>query len=297
MRKNISWTKKIALAVAAGAIMVAGSVSAMAAGCNHIYKDGEVFTVESTCLSQGYTIKVCKLCGEIEKTAEPAVQHQYNTPVTVNNGNVSLTYRICKNCDYIDVVKSSVDPDASSNHDFTTLVNPGTGITGIGGSAGSYKLSGLSEDGEEDFACAAINNTIKICKNCGLVQSTVTVNADHNLELVLKVKPTEKIEGHYELFCKNDYCGFQAPWFTAANTNCASGNHKATDEKPNVCKDCGADLAAASEEPATPAPEDPAEEPAETKVSSGTVVGGGIAAAGILTLITLIVKYLGSVLF
>jgi hypothetical protein len=32
MRKNISWTKKIALAVAAGAIMVASAVPAMASG-------------------------------------------------------------------------------------------------------------------------------------------------------------------------------------------------------------------------------------------------------------------------
>jgi hypothetical protein len=59
----------------------------------------------------------------------------------------------------------------------------------------------------------------------------------------------------------------------------------------SVCKNCGI-LKTVADTQVAETPNDTA-----TSATAGNIVGGGIAAAGILTLITLIVKYLGSILF
>jgi hypothetical protein len=308
MRKNISWTKKIALAVAAGAIMVASAVPVMAAeGCTHVLgeaTDGEA-KVEATCISEGYTLKACKLCGELVKTdVKAATGHNFNAVNTTktNEGKdneISLTYHICNDCGFIEVLESNADQTAKGTCQFKTYTNVAEISLKIDGEQSFYILKNGSDSELTDGETASCTNnwTISICQNCGKVVSEESIG-EHNYVLIKSVIKSNYV-GSYTFKCSNKKCT-ETLTFEAASAKCINGEHVESTEKAGVCANCGADVNAAAVTPATPSDEEPSEEPAETtetKVSSGTVVGGGIAAAGILTLITLIVKYLGSVLF
>jgi hypothetical protein len=329
MRKNISWTKKIALAVAAGAIMVAGSVSAMAAStCPHDVKDIKLWqdtkiTVDATCAHAKYTVKYCGLCGEIQKVengkAEQTIYETYSNAlggsVNKNGENVSLSIKYCKKCGEV-VSVTSKGADGVNDHSYDTYYVLGTDIVNhsfvldyvdgkyvmkVKDDAGTWKTA--STDLTDDMkACGATYTTFNVCKTCGLVTATSTTNPDHEFELEDVKVATATEKGTATLKCKNcDDKVSTAGAITTYPTDCVAGNHKTADESKGKCVNCEVDTTKLTNDAdATEPAEEPSEEPAETtetKVSSGTVVGGGIAAAGILTLITLIVKYLGSVLF
>jgi hypothetical protein len=321
MRKNISWTKKIALAVAAGAIMVAGSVSAMAAdACPHVWQDVTDISEKATCQHTAYTVKYCGLCGEVKKVESGKANQTTYTTATITIADsakeqskkqgssiVSLSIKYCKNCGEV-VNVTSVAAEGESNHtddSYDTYYVKGTDFSNITLNYNNkYGLTGSNVKAEltdaEKKACGETVTTIKICKTCGLVTATSTTNPDHEFELedVMVATATEK--GSATLKCKNcDTASTKT--IETYPTDCVAGNHVTADESKGKCVNCGIDTTKLTNDAdATEPAEEPSEEPAETtetKVSSGTVVGGGIAAAGILTLITLIVKYLGSVLF
>jgi RNA polymerase subunit RPABC4/transcription elongation factor Spt4 len=284
--------------------MVASAVPAMAAeGCTHILGEASEetktnATVDPTCISEGYTLKACKLCGELVKTDVKAAKgHEFGDEATTlktdDSGKVavSITYKVCKNCGYVDIVDSQVDSTAAGTCNFNYYTTATDSTLVLKQDSDEYAFSGLSDAKKK-------TGTISICKTCGKVESNVPAAAtadEHNF--VLK---TSKIvsgkNGTYTFICSDNGCK-ETLIFEAAPAECIKGEHVESTEKAGVCAKCGADVNAAAVTPATPSDEEPSEEPAETKVSTGTVVGGGIAAAGILTLITLIVKYLGSILF
>jgi hypothetical protein len=220
--------------------------------------------------------------------------------------DVIVKYAYCQNdgCKYLDVqsVKSLKESDDHAYRDVLVGTTDTIDAQEESGDIIMYfnlKEVWSAEDCsaiEIEETCDQVGMNVKICKVCGAVESTVTDATGHDYKVTKSTNVTNSAAGTATVICKNEEDEPKAT-VIVASLNCQNGEHE-EDKKTGICKNCGVSLTAtAPTEPTTPADEEPSEEPAETKVSSGTVVGGGIAAAGILTLITLIVKYLGSVLF
>jgi hypothetical protein len=358
MRKNISWTKKIALAVAAGAIMVASAVPAMAEKASTIDTLNGLKIIEKSTLEADDGLKNGCTSGD-------TTEHKWiaeTVTVAANCQHPKLTLYHCSKCQmevYVEVAGSEV---ATTAHVQGKLVD--------------HKDAKHEEEGYDKYACSVckteyevaiqkINHDLELvttkeptctedgtarykCTGCDYKLAEFAVNKlGHDLKITVTAKApdmakgtvTDADEAAYQvvesttLKCQRSGCDYEIT-LTSEQAVCAVTAHtyvELTRTEPTciasgisyqyctkckhveevklnpiaheyvdgICKTCGKAEPKASSSTSTDSKDKDNDSTSATTAttSTGAVVGGGIAAAGILTLITLIVKYLGSILF
>jgi hypothetical protein len=345
MRKNISWAKKLAIACLTGAMMIAGSVSALAATTvkpsYDLYANGHLWTLvnetEATCTIAATKTYLCALHGErYTETVAPALGHDFGDWVTTTF-NASETvehngfdYRVCEREGCVAVeVKESERVIVNCKHNYVELAyvdnsDPAKYHT-YNKDNGFVLYESILNSKVVSATCITNGQKISYCTKCASAKVETVAATGHDIT-VLKVaqEPTEKIAGVEFVGCLNEkHEGIEALTADSKASALLSANVVKVEIAPLACQDgehqisngycelCHApakivsDTSTGSDDKDTDKDTDTDKTPSgsdssaasTSTVSSGTVVGGGIAAAGILTLITLIVKYLGSVLF
>ena len=166
-----------------------------------------VSVVEQTCVSPGYTVKECEVCGDRHITdIQNAKPHNYESIVTpANCENGGYTLHLCKGCGG-SFITDYTDPLGHSFDEGTVVTSPsctGEGVTEFRCErCGYHYLEGVTANGhtpDHDATCTESST----CTSCGAILKPATGHKAS--DWIIDKEPTTDSEGSKHKECLN--CG------------------------------------------------------------------------------------------